>query len=162
MRLEFAKALETIQRSGDFDAGFGEVLAHLPGWVRDGLDAIQVDFVGGFLRKVDHVVKARSQQQDVAFINGRDKRAVDKVVYLMCRVVAFVLEVTQPCVAALALEQRLAELGQRLADQLALSSEQLVEATSGGDWCEFHVSSARKAREPLVKASLTSPLPFSE
>src|SRR5207245_3674354 len=81
VRLEFAETLETIQRGGEFDAGSREVLAHLPGRVGDGLDAVEVDFVAGFLRKVDHVVKARSQQQDVAFIDGRDKRAVDKVVY---------------------------------------------------------------------------------
>src|SRR2546425_9796437 len=80
----------------------------------------------------------------------------------MGRVVALVLEVTQPGVAALALEQRLAELGQRFADELALGSEQLVEAASGGDWCEFHMSSARRARQPLVKASFASQLTFSE
>ena len=80
----------------------------------------------------------------------------------MRRLVALVLEVSQPSMPALAFEQRLAELGQRLADEIALGSKKVVKPPSGGEWCEFHRVLREKAIRGWVKASLTSPLTFWE
>ncbi len=45
----------------------------------------------------------------------------------MSSLVAFVFEVNQPGVAASALQERLAQLGERLADQVSLLPKQLEE-----------------------------------
>src|SRR6266581_760922 len=97
-----------------------------------------------------------------SLIDWGDECAVDEVVNLMRRLVALVLEVSQPSMPALAFEQRLAELGQRLADEIALGSKQVVKPPSGCEWCEFHRVLREKAIRAWVKASLTSPLTFCE
>ena len=88
---------------------------------------------------------------------GRDERAVDEVVNLVRGLVALVLEIAQARVAALAFEERLAELGQGLADELALLAKELVEAPAAlGYQAQFHfTSSATKPKEAMVKVSLT-------
>jgi len=70
--------------------------------------------------------------------SGRDECAVDQVVDLMSCFVALVLEVTQARVPASALQERLAQLGQRLAHQRALLPKQVEETVPSWQWYELH------------------------
>ena len=67
-----------------------------------------------------------------------DERAVDQVEDLMGYVIALVLEIHQARMAALALQEGLAELGQRLADQCSLLTKQVEESLTSGQWNELH------------------------
>src|SRR5712692_2577261 len=110
-----------------FENSFRQVFPHLLGRIRNSLDPIKVDLVAGLFRQVDNVVQAGRQQKDVLLVEWRYEGAVDQVVNLMSSLVAFVFEVNQPGVAASALQERLAQLGERLADQVSLLPKQLEE-----------------------------------
>src|SRR5216683_2707373 len=124
---KLGKSFQLVQRRGDLETRFRQVFPHLLGRIRNSLDPIKVDLVAGLFRQVDNVVQAGRQQKDVLLVEWRYEGAVDQVVNLMSSLVAFVFEVNQPGVAASALQERLAQLGERLADQVSLLPKQLEE-----------------------------------
>ena len=155
VRLELSKSLEPIECGGNLNAGLGQVFAHLLCGIRDVRYPVQVDLVARLLGKVDDIVQAGGEHQYVLLVNWSHECTVDQVMNLMRRLVALVLKIAQSRVPAFALQQRLAQLGQRLADQLSLGPEQVVEAAARCDWREFHCILRRKVMASLVKASLT-------
>src|SRR5437773_1127786 len=138
MRLELGETFEVLERGRDLDSCFSQGLAHLLRRVGDRLDAVEIDFVRGLLRQVDDIVEARREEEDVLRLERCRKRVVDEVVDLMGRVVAIVLEIAQAGVAAPPLEQRLAELAQRFADDGALLVEELEQPAPEGYGRESH------------------------
>src|SRR5882724_361336 len=79
-----------------------------------------------------------SQQQNVFLLHGRSECAIGQVVDVVCDLVASVLELTQSRMAIFSLRKRVPQLSERLADQRALMTEELIEAMLSRDQAQLH------------------------
>ena len=89
--------------------------------------AVALAAVFNLLGEVDYVVQGGGEGEDVLPLDRRDEGLVDQLVDGVRDVVRLVLEVPQARVPGPALEEALAELDERVMDQLALFGEEVVE-----------------------------------
>src|SRR5207237_8571975 len=86
------------------------------------------------------------QQKDVFGLHGRGERAVGQVVDVASYVIAFVLEVAQARVGALAIVERAVELAQGIAHESRFFSEELVKTALARNQAKPQASPASKGR----------------
>src|SRR5207237_1269127 len=105
--------------------------------------------VCSLLFEVHDLIERMSKHQDVGPFERRHEGPVRQVVYLMRYVVASVLELSHDRVMAAFVVQGAAELGQRLAHELALSTEKFIEPALARNKIQFrHPTPAPRLRLP--------------